>query len=139
MSGNIEMITIFADVKFHDAAAVKKALVMSNASVQKNVLTYTLGPIAGVQIGHNLRITNDPILGGETVLFNGDAGASLGRSEGAGVTNMRVAFKDVLGRDLGKGRYSVTAKAFFKAGVSVLNDADLGGLSVEKGIIYKIR
>ena len=52
---------------------------------------------------------------------------------------MRVAFKDVLGRELGKGRYSIKAKAFFKAGVSVLNDADLGGLSVEKGVIYKIR
>jgi len=139
MSGNIEMITVFAEVKFHDAAAVRKALVMSKASVQKNVLSYTLGPIAGVQIGHNLKIVDAPLLGSSTVLFNGDAGTALARSERAGGTDMRVAFKDVLGRDLGKGRYNIEAKAFFKAGISVLNDAELGGLSVEKGVLYKIR
>lgn len=139
MSGNIEQISAVATVKFHDAAAVKNALNLSDASIKKGVMTYNLGPIAGVQIAHSLKIVDNPLLGSETVLFDAELGAELSREVRGNMTAMTIAFKDVLGRDLGAGRFNVTAKAFFKAGVAVMNAAELGDVSVEKTILYKIR
>ena len=139
MNGNTEMIDAVATVKFHDAAAVKNALKLSNASVKKSVLTYNLGPIAGVQLAHTLKIVDNPILGGSTTLFDAELGDVLSRETRGNTTAMSIAFRDVLGRDLGAGRYNVTAKAAFKAGVSVMNASELGELSVEKSILYKIR
>jgi hypothetical protein len=139
MVGNTEMLDVVAAVKFHDAAAVKRALKLTDASIQKSVMSYNLGPIAGVQLAHSLKIVDDPLIGSSTTLFDAELGDVLSREERGNTTAMKIAFRDVLGRDLGAGRYNVTAKAAFKAGVSVMNASELGELSVEKTILYKIR
>jgi len=137
MNGNTLMIDATAAIKFHAAAPVLAALNMKNVSIKKNVMTYTLGPVAGLQLAHNLKIVDNPVLGGNTTLFDGEMGAALSQTSRGNVTDMRIAFAEVLGRELGGGRFSITAKTFFKAGVGVLNAAELGDLSVEKTILYK--
>ncbi len=139
MSGNVLMMDAVATVKFHDALAIKRALNLTDASIKKSVMTYNLGPIAGLQLAHSLKIVNAPVLGGDTVLFDAEMGAALAREERGATTAMSIAFRDLLGRDLGEGRYNITAKAFFKAGAGVLNAAELGDLSAEKTILYKIK
>ncbi|MBY0518690.1 MAG: hypothetical protein K2P81_17400 [Bacteriovoracaceae bacterium] len=139
MNGNVLMIDAVASVKFHDALAVKRALNLNNASIKKSVLTYTLGPISNLQLGHSLKIVDSPLLGGDTTLFDAELGAALSRTERGSVTDMSIAFSDLLGRELGAGRFNITAKAFFKAGTAILNASEVGELSVEKTILYKIK
>lgn len=137
LRGSTMLIDAKADVKFHAYAPVAAALDMKNVSIKQNVMTYTLGPVAGLQLAHDLKIIDNPVLGSSTTLFNGEMGQALARTERGSVTDMRIAFVDVLGRQLGSGRYSITAEASFKAGVSVMNAAELEKLSASKTILYK--
>ncbi len=140
MQGNTLMIDAVAILNFHDAQKVKAALNLTDARIQKSVLTYNLGPISGVNLQHNLKIVNNPRLGGSTTLFNGilDAG-NLSREERGATTAMTVKFEDVLGRTLSSGRYDITVSAEFKAGRAILNTQEIGSLSAEKTIVYSIR
>lgn len=139
MNGNVNQITASANVILHDAAPVKAALKMSNASVKKSVLSYKLGATDGLKIKHSLKLAKDPIIGSSTILYNDVLGAGvLSRSAQGDETSFTVSFKDLIGRVLSKGRYSVDIKADFDAGVEVINDAELGGLATSKSILYKI-
>ncbi len=137
MRGNTLMIDASAQLAFHALAPVKAALNMNSVSIKQNVMTYTLGPIADVGIKHSLKILDNPVLGSSTTLFNGEIGAQVSSEERGAITAMRIAFADVLGRELGRGRYSVTAKASFLEGATILNAHETGELSVEKTILYK--
>lgn len=140
MEGNTLLVNAVAILNFHDAEKVKAALNLTDASIQKSVLTYNLGPISGVNLQHNLKIVNNPRLGGNTTLFDGilDAG-NLSREERGAITAMTVKFEDVLGRTLSSGRYNITVSAEFKAGRAILNSQEIGSLSAEKTIVYSIR
>ncbi len=140
VEGNTILIDAVATLNFHDAIKVQSALKLTDAQIQKSVLSYNLGPIAGINLQHNLKIVNNPRLGGNTTLFDGilDAG-NLSREERGSTTAMTVKFEDVLGRTLSSGRYSITVSAEFKVGRAVLNAQEIGSLSVDKTIVYSIR
>lgn len=140
MEGNTLMLDAVATLNFHDALKVQEALKLTDARIQKSILTYNLGAIADLNLQHNLKIVNNPRLGGSTTLFDGilDAG-NLSREERGATTAMSVKFEDLLGRTLSSGRYNITVSAEFKVGRAVLNAHEIGSLSVEKTIVYSIR
>ncbi len=139
LQGNTMMIDVRAKVKLHDAAPVKAALALSGVSVRRNVLSYNLGPIEGVGIGQHLKIVRNPIIGSSTIVHEGELGAGVLSAEPReNGTSLRVDFRQLLGNPLGKGRYDVTIKAYFKSAHGVLNDEDLGGLSPSRTVRYTI-
>ena len=139
MNGNVKNIAAIATIDLHDVAPVKEALQMTQASVKKSVLTYTLGPVDGVKIKHSLKLAKNPLIGSSTLLFKDRLGEGvLTREANGNNTSFKVAFKDLIGRVLGNGRYDVVITADFDAGVSVINDRDLGGLATQKSILYRI-
>jgi hypothetical protein len=140
VDGNVLMIDASATIKFHDAQKIKAALNLTDVRIQSGTANYNLGPIAGLQLSHNLKIVNNPRLGGSTTLFDGEMNADvLSREERGNLTAMSVKFEDVLGRQLGSGRYNITVSSEFKAGRAVLNAPELGSLSAERTILYTLR
>lgn len=133
----LQLLDVKNNLKLHEAAPYKAALSMSKASVKKSVLTYVLGATEGLAIKHRLSLKKDPLIGSSTTLYNDVlAPAVLSREVTGAQTNYQVAFKDLIGRVLGKGRYSVDIEAGFDG--EVLNDKELGGLATSKSILYKI-
>ena len=126
-----------SNIVFHEAAPYIAALDMSAASVRRSVLTYKLGATDGLALKHTLKLSKNPIIGASTIIFNDTLNADvLGREVNGSETNFQVAFKDLIGRVLGKGRYSVDISADFNG--EVINDRELGGLKASKSILYKI-
>lgn len=140
LNGNTLMLDVRNTVQSHEAAPILAALALSAVSVKRNVLTYNLGPLEGVpQIAQGLKIVRNPVLGSSTVLHQSELGAGVLNAEPReGGTALLVDFRQLLGAPLGKGRYDVTIRAFFKSAHGVLNARELGGLSSEKTIRYTI-
>lgn len=135
---SLRMKQASAKINFVDAAPYKAALKMSTASVKKSVLTYKLGSTEGLLLKHTLKLAKDPIIGSSTILFSDALSDTvLSREVTGGATSYAVAFKDLIGRVLGNGRYSVDISSDFGGG-EVLNDQELGGLKTSKSILYKI-
>ena len=135
--GQTLVINATANLAFHDAMAVSAALKLDQMKVSKNQITYNLGVLENLGIRHTLKIVENPVLGGSTVIFNQPL--DLTGNQRGSVTEMLIDFQTVLGRTLSKGRYDITVGASYPLAGTVLNAAEVGELSVEKTIRYTLR
>jgi hypothetical protein len=135
--GQTLVINATANLAFHGAQAVSAALKLDQMKVTKSQVTYNLGALENLGIRHTLKIVENPLVGGSTVLFNQPL--DLTGTQRGSVTEMLIDFQTVLGRTLSKGRYDITVGASYPLSGTVLNAAEVGELSVEKTIRYSLR
>lgn len=133
----LRTVDAVSDIVLTPVAPYASALKMTSASVKKSVLTYSLGANQDLRIKHQLKLAKDPLVGSSTTLYNDILSSNvLARQDEGEMVQYQVAFKDLIGRVLGNGRYSVDISADFDG--EVLNDRELGGLRTSKSILYKI-
>lgn len=140
MNGSVKFIDASYSASFVEAAPVLKALDVSNISLKNSTLSFTTGPV-GVRefIGFHLNVKKAPVLGSDTVLFDRELRSSeiqLASSESASSAEVNI---QKLGVSLTSGRYSLTAKTFFKFEGALINSSQFEKTSAERTLIYKIR
>ena len=141
MSGSVKFIDALYAIELIESAPVLKALVMTNISLQKSVLSFGLGPISSrANIGFSLNVTHKKTLASDVVLFDRELDSSevvinAGNAGTAADVNVQA-----LGVTLKDGKYSLTAKSFFKANGVLMNKSQFGeSLEASKTLLYKIR
>lgn len=141
MNGSVKMIDGLYAIEMIEAAPVLKAFKMSDITLQKRVLKFNMGPVVDASnIAFSLNVTKKRTLGSDDVLFNRELASSeiLLNSESTG----SAAAVDVqaLGVTLKEGKYTLTAKAYFKGAGSLLNKSQFGSdLDASRTLIYKIK
>jgi len=136
VSGTMKFIDASYAFSFVEAAPVLKSIEMTNISLKNNVLTFTIGEVeAPESIGFSLLVKDDPILGSSRELFNRTLKASEVSVNGKVAS---VNIKD-LGVQLTSGRYTLTAKIFFKHQGQLVNKDEFKALEASRTLIYKIR
>ena len=141
MSGSVKFIDGLYAIELVEATPVLKALKMTNISLNKSVLNFDLGPVANrANIGFSLNVTHKRTLASDTVLFDRELNNSeivINATAAGSAADVNV---ENLGIKLDDGKYSLTAKAFFKVAGTVLNKSQFGDdLEVSRTLIYKIR
>jgi hypothetical protein len=141
MSGSVKFIDGLYAIELVEASPVLKALKMTNISLNKSVLNFDLGPVANrANIGLSLNVTHKRTLASDVTLFDRELNNSevvINATSAGSAADVNV---ENLGIKLDDGKYSLTAKAFFKAAGTVLNKAQFGdALAVSRTLIYKIR
>jgi hypothetical protein len=140
MNGSVKFIDGLYAVEMIEASPVLKALKMTNISIKDSVLSFGLGPVENrANVAFSLNILKKKI-GSDTVLFDRE----LDSSEVAISANSAGSAADVnvekLGVNLDGGKYSLTAKAFFKADGVLMNQSQFSDeLETSRTLIYKIR
>jgi hypothetical protein len=140
MNGSIKLIDASYGASFIEAAPITKALDLTNISLNDTVLSFSLGPVAVREaIGFSLEVKKAPILGSDTVMFDRELNASeiqLSAQETGSSADINI---QRLGVELTSGRYSLTAKTFFKYDGTILNSSQFDRLSASRTLIYKVR
>ena len=141
MNGSVKFIDGLYAVELIEAAPVLKALKMTNISLSKSVLNFDLGPVANrANIAISLDVTQKRALASDINLFNREltnAEVVLNATSAGSAAEVNV---ENLGLKLNDGKYSLTAKAFFKAEGTLLNKAQFGDdLEASRTLIYKVR
>jgi len=140
MNGSVKFIDGLYAVEMIESAPVLKALKMTNISMKNSVLSFGLGPVENrANVAFSLNILKKRI-GSDDVLFDRE----LDSSEVAINANSTGSAADVnvqkLGVSIESGKYSLTAKAFFKADGALMNMTQFGDdLETSRTLIYKIR
>lgn len=140
INGSVKMIDASYATSLVEAAPVVKALEMTNISLKDSVLSFKMGPVEVRDlIGFSLNVTKAPILGSNTVLFDRELSSSeiqLNAQAAGSAADVNI---EKLGVNLTSGRYSLTAKAFFKHEGTILNTAQFERVEASRTLIYKIR
>src|SRR5690606_39147472 len=103
---------------------VLKALKMTNISMTNPDLTFTLGSVVN-NIGFSLKVLKKKF-GADDVLFNRDLAANeMNLSTTTEGSSVEVNTKD-LGVNLVKGKYNMTARAYFKEDGVLMNKSQFG-------------
>lgn len=140
MTGAVKYIQASYDVELVEAAPVVKALELTNISLYNSILNFKMGPVAVRDlIGFSLNVAKNPVIGGSTVLFDRELATSeltLQSDESVASVNVNI---DSLGIKMGKGRHTLTAKAFFKHSGKVINADQFERLEAGRTLIYKVR
>jgi hypothetical protein len=141
VNGSVKFIDGLYAIELIEAAPVLKALKMTNIYMEKSVLSFNLGPIENrTNIGFSLNVVKKKTLASDETLFDRELDSSeiilnantVGSDADVNVEKLGVTLRD--------GKYSLTAKAFFKAAGSLLNRSQFGeDLETSKTLIYKIR
>jgi hypothetical protein len=140
MNGSIKFIDASYRASFIEAAPITKALELTNISLKDNVLSFSLGPVAVREaIGFSLEVKKAPILGSDTVIFDRELNASEIQLSTQGAGSAADINIQKLGVEVTSGRYTLTAKAFFKYAGTVLNASQFEALSASRTLIYKVR
>ncbi len=141
MNGSVKFIDALYAVELVEAAPILKTLKMTNISMDNSVLSFGLGPVENrANIGFSLEIIKKRALASDISLFNRE----LDSSEVAINANNTGAAADVnvekLGVKLDDGKFSLTAKAFFKAEGTLMNKSAFGDdLETSRTLLYKVR
>lgn len=142
MAGSLKLIDGLFAVEMIEAAPILKSLQMTNITLKEKVLTFKIGPVTNAaNIGFSLNVTQKRALASDIVLFDRDLDASevVLNTEASGNSAAGVNVEK-LGVTLNDGKYSLTAKAFYKAEGTLLNRAQFGDdLDASRTLIYKIR
>ena len=141
MNGSVKFIDGLYAVEMIEAAPVLKALKMTDISLENSVLTFGLGPVNNnANVAFSLNVEKKKLLGKDEVLFDRELTSSeivIKASNTGSAADVNV---EKLGVNLESGKYSLTAKAFFKAEGTLMNLSQFGeGLETSKTLIYKIR
>lgn len=142
MNGSVKFIDALYAVEMLEAAPVLKALTMTNITMKNPVLSFGLGPVASrANIGFSLNITHKKTLASDVVLFDRELDASEvlinASADGASVADVNI---QSLGTTLRDGKFTLTAKAFFKAAGTLMNKSQFGdGLEASRTLLYKIK
>lgn len=140
INGSIKMIDASYTTSLVEAAPVVKALDLTNISIKDSVLSFKMGPVEVRDvIGFSLNVTKAPIPGSNTVLFDRELSSAeiqLNSQAAGSAADVNI---EKLGVSLTSGRYSLTAKAFFKHEGSILNASQFERVEASRTLIYKIR
>lgn len=141
ISGSVKFIDGLYAIELVEAAPVLKALKLTNISLSKSVLSFDLGPVAErSQIGFSLEVIQKRTLASDINMFDRELNSSevsLNATSAGSAANVNV---ENLGLKLNDGKYSLTAKAFYKAAGTVLNKSQFGdSLEASRTLIYKVR
>lgn len=140
MNGSLKLMDASYEVSLVEAAPVVKALEMTDISLKNSVLNFKIGPVEVPElIGFSLEVKKNPILGSSTVLFdrelqNSEIMIANGESSAAASVNIKN-----LGVELESGRYTLTAKTFFKHSGKLINKEQFERVEASRTLIYKIR
>ena len=140
VTGGVKFIDALYAVEMIEAAPVLKALKMTNISIENSILTFGLGPVASrTNIAFSLNITQKKALASDIVLFDRELATSeviINASNEGSAADVNV---EKLGVNLDGGKYSLTAKAFFKAEGTLMNKSQFeDSLEASRTRIYKI-
>jgi hypothetical protein len=140
MNGSVKFIDGLYAVEMIEASPVLKALKMTNISIKDSVLSFGLGPVENrANVAFSLNILKKKI-GSDTVLFDRELASSevaISANSAGSAANVNV---EKLGVELDGGKYSLTAKAFFKADGVLMNQSQFSDeLETSRTLIYKIR
>lgn len=140
INGSVKLIDASYSVDLVEASQVVKALDVSDVSLRDTTLSFKTGPIeARDLIGFHLTVKKAPIFGSDSVLFDRELSSneieitSLGEASAAGVNIQK------LGVELGSGRFTLTAKSFFKFQGTILNADQFEKIEASKTLVYKSR
>jgi hypothetical protein len=140
VSGSVKIIDAQYAVDLVEAAPVVKALEVSDVSLRNTLLSFKTGAIEVRDlIGFHLNVKKAPLLGSDTVLFDRELSSSeieitsQGEASTAGVNIQK------LGVELGSGRFTLTAKTFFKHQGTILNVNQFERIEASKTLVYKTR
>jgi hypothetical protein len=141
MNGTMKFMDALYSVELIESVPVLKALKMTDISLANDVLTFGLGPVNNnPNIAFSLNIEKKKLFGSDEVLFDRELTATeivIKASNTGSAADVNI---DRLGVSLEDGKYSLTAKAFFKAKGSLLNASQYGDdLEASKTLVYKIR
>lgn len=141
MNGSVKFVDAFYAVELIEAAPVLKALKMTNISMNNSVLSFGMGPVENrANVGFSLSIVQKRALASDISLFNRELDSSeivINANNTGSAADVNV---EKLGVKLNDGKYSLTAKAFFKAEGSLMNKSQFGeSLETAKTLLYKIR
>jgi hypothetical protein len=143
MNGSVKFMDALYAVELIEAAPILKALNLTKISMEKRILSFDMGPIENrANIAFSLKVLQKKI-GSDIVLFNRELDSSeivIGAT-GTGETSAVAADINIekLGVDLGDGKFSLTAKAFFKANGTLMNPSQFTDLEASRTLLYKIR
>lgn len=140
MNGSVKFIDASYALNLVEAAPVVKALEMTDISLKNSVLNFKMGPVEVRDlIGFSLEVKKSPILGTDTVLFNRELKSSeIMIASEAESASANINIKD-LGVNLIGGRYTLTAKTFFKHEGTLINKDQFEQVEASRTLIYKIR
>ena len=141
MNGTMKFMDALYSVELIESVPVLKALKMTDISLSNDVLTFGLGPVNNnPNIAFSLNIEKKKLFGSDEVLFDRELTATeivIKASNTGSAADVNI---DRLGVSLEDGKYSLTAKAYFKAKGSLLNASQYGDdLEASKTLVYKIR
>lgn len=140
INGSVKFVTASYEAELVPAAAVVKALEMTNIAIKDSVLSFKMGPVAAPElIGYHLTVKKAPIFGSDTVLFDRELASSeivLNSAERSSVGKVDI---HKLGVALSSGRHTLTAKAFFKHAGTILNASQFEATEASRTLIYKVR
>ncbi len=139
-SGGMKFLTASYRAVVMDAQPVLAALSMNGIGIRNPVLNFDLGPIADREmIGFKLLVKKSPVIGGQTVLFDRELGSEEVSLVSEGLRTRAEVNVERLGIELRNGRYSLTAKAFFKLQGSLLNPSQFEATESSRTLLFKVR
>ncbi len=140
ISGSMKFLTASFRASVMDARPVLAALSISEIGIRNPVLNFNFGPIADREmLGFQLTVKKSPVVGGHTVLFDRELSATdISLMTEGGNTRAEVNVER-LGVELINGRYSLTAKVFFKLQDSLLNRSQFERTEASRTLLFKVR
>jgi hypothetical protein len=140
VNGSVKFIDANYSVDLVEAASVVKALEVSDVSLKDTILSFKTGSIeVRSLIGFHLNVKKAPVFGSDTVLFDRELSSSeIEISSQAEATTADVNIRK-LGVELGSGRFTLTAKTFFKYQGTILNVNQFDRIEASRTLIYKNR
>lgn len=139
-TGSLKLIDASFGTELVEAAPVVKALDMTNISYanSSSVLTFKMGPVTVRDlIGFSLEIKKNPVVGSSTTLFDRELSANeimINSQENSAVADVNV---QKLGVELGGGRHTLTARAFFKHAGTIINKGQFERVEASRTLILK--
>ncbi len=140
MNGSVKFINALYAIDLIEATPILKSLTMTSISIENNILSFDMGPVENrANIAFSLNILQKKI-GSDIVLFNRELDTSEIIINASNVGSAADVNVEKLGVKLNDGKYSLTAKAFFKANGTLMNPSQFADqLEASRTLLYKIR
>jgi hypothetical protein len=123
-----------------EAGPVLAALSITDIGMRNPVLSFSLGPVAVPElIGFRLTVKKAPVLGTDTVLLDRDLADREITLAPDGAGSLAEVDVERLGVELRNGRYSLTAKTYFKDADALLNRGQFAATSAARTLLFKVR
>lgn len=140
VNGSVKFIDANYLVDLVEAAPVVRALDVSEVSLKESVLSFKTGSLeARTLVGFHLNVKKAPIFGSDTVLFDRELSSSEIQISAQGEASTADVNIQKLGVELGSGRFTLTAKTFFKYQGTILNLNQFERIEASRTLIYKNR